>query len=243
MKEHLEESTSKYENPNTYEAFTDINIFFPISDILVTPLRELGLTPNGVTLLSAVFRLFSIFLLSVNQVEYACLLLIIGYLFDCIDGNMARKYNMGSKYGMALDLVSDVLILGALGLYILYDKGFNWQFIVYGIISYMSTLWSGMNDAITYYKLTKSDNFYARKQEEFKNESYLLADIYLLFIKGQYNSYKSLFPSYDNTKIHNWIYTIKEIGGPGNMMFIIVYLIYSLYREVPKLSTPFRGGT
>lgn len=88
MNEHLEESTSKYENPEMYESFTDVNIFFPVSDLLVIPMRNLGLTPIGITLISFLFQLYPVILLNAGKVEYACISSFLGYLFDCVDGNM-----------------------------------------------------------------------------------------------------------------------------------------------------------
>jgi hypothetical protein len=117
MKEHLEESTSKYKDPENNEPFMDNYVFFPISDMLVTPLRNIGLTPNGVTLLSTVFQLYTIALLNVGKVEYASMSYFIGYTLDCVDGNIARKYNMGSKYGMILDMVSDNIVTLSLLIY------------------------------------------------------------------------------------------------------------------------------
>ena len=230
MKEHLEESTSKFEHPEQYESFMDINIFFPISSVLATPLRKLGMTPNGITTLSGLIRLYVIFLLSVNKVEYACLFLIIGYIFDCIDGTMARKYKMGSNYGMAFDLVSDGFVFFAIISYALYEKGLKWQIIGMITLSYISMTWYGINAAISSYKTDKTDNFYAKKQEEFKDESYLLADIYLYLMKNFNNNYKLLFPTYDHNKIHKWISIIKEFGG-GNAVCILSYLIYNLYKQ------------
>ena len=165
MKEYLEDSTSKYKDPFQYESFTDVNIFFPISDILVTPFRKLGLTPNGVTLLSAIIRLYSIFLLSINQIEYACVFLIVGYLFDCVDGNMARKYNMGSKYGMALDMVSDQITTIILITYILCTKHFEnyWLLLVAIIFMFLCSLSVSIAEALLSYKKTGTDNFYKNK--------------------------------------------------------------------------------
>ena len=34
---------------------------------------------------------------------------LLGYIFDCIDGRLARKYDLGSSEGAAMDLVSDVI--------------------------------------------------------------------------------------------------------------------------------------
>jgi hypothetical protein len=231
MKEHLEESTSIFEHPEQYESFMDINIFFPISSVLATPLRKLGMTPNGITVLSGLIRLYVIFLLSVNKVEYACLFLIIGYTFDCVDGAMARKYKMGSNYGMVFDLVSDTVILGLITLYILIDKGINWQTIGIIIVGCSQIIWSFICPAITSYKTLGTDDFYTKKQEELKDESYLLSDVYLYLMKNQYNNYKLLFPTYDHDKLHKWITIIKELGGPGNAMCILSYLMYNLYKQ------------
>jgi hypothetical protein len=189
------------------------------------------MTPNGITVLSGLIRLYVIFLLSVNKVEYACLFLIIGYLFDCVDGNMARKYNMGSNYGMALDLILDAIISIIIVCYIFYEKGARWQIIVFIIMGYLIYVWNSINEAIASYNTSKSDNFYAKKQAEFKNESYLLADLYLYNIKNQYDNYKLLFPTYDHDKLHKLITIFKEIFGPGNAMCIFTYLMYNLYKQ------------
>ena len=228
MKEHLEESTSKYKDPVNNEPFMDNYIFFPISDMLVTPLRNLGLTPNGVTLLSTVFQLYTIALLSVGKVEYACMSYFIGYTFDCVDGNMARKYNMGSKYGMALDMVSDNVVSISLLTYTIHQKGINLYIIgIIGLI-YLLSISTGINEAIAIHKINNSDNFYAKKLKEFENDSYLLSDVYLLIIKSVYNNYRFLFPTYDEEKLNKWLKVLKEFG-PGNCVIITIFVIYKIY--------------
>ena len=230
MKEHLEESTSKFKDPANNEPFMDNYVFFPLSDSLVTPLRNVGLSPNGVTILSTIFELYTIVLISVGKIEYACASYFIGYLFDCVDGNMARKYNMGSKYGMALDMVSDNVVNTALIIYILHQKGLNPSMAVVLILVYLLSISQGINEAVASYKTSKSDNFYAKKQKEFEGEDYLLADMYLSIIDGIYNNYKFLFPTYDEEKLNRWLRVLKEFG-PGNFIMVIIYVIYSNFKK------------
>jgi phosphatidylglycerophosphate synthase len=230
MKEHLEESTSKYKDPANNEPFMDNYVFFPISDLLVTPLRNLGMTPNGVTVLSSLFQLYTIILISVDKIEYACVVYFIGYLLDCVDGNMARKYNMGSKYGMTLDMVSDVVLNIALILYIMHKKGLNSYVIALIVLSYMANTYCGINEALITHNTTQTDNFYAKKEKEFENEHYLLADMYLLIMKGIYNNYKFIFPTYNEEKLNKLIRILKEFG-PGNFITVVIYVIYSNFKK------------
>jgi len=230
MKEHLEESTSKYKDPYNNEPIMDNYVFFPLSDLLVSPLRNVGLTPNGVTLISSIFQLYTIVLLSVGKVEYACISYIIGYLFDCIDGNMARKYNMGSKYGMALDMVSDNITNLSLILYIIYQKGINIYIIGIILFTYLLSICTGINEAISSHNVSKSDNFLAKKQNEFKNESYFISDLYLLIIKSVYYNYKFIFPEYNEEKLKVWLRMLKEFG-PGNYAIFITYILYKNFIE------------
>jgi hypothetical protein len=230
MKEHLEESTTKFKDPEINESFTDNYIFFPISDKLVTPLRKLGLTPNGVTLLSFLFQLYTIPLLSLGKVEYACLSSFIGYILDCVDGNMARKYNMGSKYGMALDLVSDNISHFLIILFFVYHKGINLSLVLIIVLTYLLLSWNGIIDALTTHRTQQTDNFYNVKQKDFENEDYLLAKMYLNMYKTIYDNYKFLFPNYDEQKLNKWLKILKEFG-PGNFMTLLIYILYINFKK------------
>jgi len=233
MKEHLETSTSKYEDPGKYESFFDNYLYFPISDLLVTPLREIGLTPNNVTIISTLFSLSVIYFLSINEIEYACIALSIGYLLDCVDGNMARKYNMGSKYGMALDMVSDhlasIITLG----YIIYVKGYNnWYMPGFILIAYLCSISFSITEALSCYKKNGTDNFYKIREDEMKDENGLIFKIYLHTYKGLYNNYKLHFPTYDEEKLLKYLEIFKNFG-PGNTNIFSIILLYNLYTREP----------
>ena len=97
----------KYGDDTVYESVADNCLFFPLANKLITPMKEIGLTPNMVTFLSTCCTLLAVYFIYKDNLPYAATAYLIGYLLDCVDGKMARKYNMTSKYGMALDLVSD----------------------------------------------------------------------------------------------------------------------------------------
>ncbi len=84
---------------------------------LVTFLREdLGFTPNGVTLLSIVFSILAIASLWYRQLTLFVCLSALAYWMDDLDGVMARKYKLTSKFGEILDHASDALYF--IGIYL-----------------------------------------------------------------------------------------------------------------------------
>jgi phosphatidylglycerophosphate synthase len=230
MIEHLESSTTKYEDASKYESFADNYIFFPISDLLVTPLRKIGLTPNNVTILSSLFTLSTIYFLHINKIEYACAMYFIGYLLDCVDGNMARKYNMGSKYGMALDMLSDQITTIILLAYILLTKEFKnyWLLLVIIILMFLCSISVSIAEAFASYKKTGTDNFYKNKEEELAGENAKIYKLYLHTNKISYNMYKTLFPNYNEEKLMKYMSLLKEFG-PGNANLFGIGVLYYLY--------------
>ena len=54
-------NTAKYGDDLKHEPTIDNYLFFPMADILIDPLRKIGLTPNMVTLISTFFTLFTIY--------------------------------------------------------------------------------------------------------------------------------------------------------------------------------------
>jgi len=72
--------------------------------------KALGLTPNLLTLASLLITLFAFYVhVRHNQPAIAAVLYLIGYAFDCFDGNFARKYGMTSNLGDLLDHGSDMI--------------------------------------------------------------------------------------------------------------------------------------
>jgi len=92
--------------PYEYENPLDV-LLYKLSDYLCPFAKSLGLTPNWITTLSNIFCIITIILLLKSYYILAILTYLISYFFDCMDGHMARKYKMFSKYGDLYDHVSD----------------------------------------------------------------------------------------------------------------------------------------
>ena len=91
-----------------YENKFDI-LLYQISDKLCPYAKDLGMTPNIITTLSNVFCIITLILLLKSYYIIAIFTYIISYYFDCMDGHMARKYKMFTKYGDLYDHISDII--------------------------------------------------------------------------------------------------------------------------------------
>jgi hypothetical protein len=182
-----------------------------------------------VTYLSTLFSFLSIYYFSLDNRTYACITYLIGYLLDCVDGKMARKYKMTSTFGMALDLVSDNTSNVVLLAFLIQKYGIeNYYVILLIFMSYMISISYGLNEAIDSYKKTGNDNFLEKKQKELQSEKDILYDLYLLIIKISYQSYKIFFPTYEEKKIYDWLKILKHFG-PGN--YCLLFSAILLYIE------------
>jgi phosphatidylglycerophosphate synthase len=223
----------KYGDDNMFESWADLNIFFPVCKLLIEPSYQIGLTPNIITIISTIFTTMSIYLLYIEKRILASLSYLFGYTLDCVDGRMARKYNMTSEMGMVLDCVSDNISNALLVAYLLATRKFNAKNITLYIIlfglSYMLAISYGLNEAIASYKNNNSDNFYEIrvKQLEGKADTPIKKVLYSLFLfinKLSYESYRKFFPEYNEEKIYEKLKAIKEFG-PGNFnLFMALFL-------------------
>jgi len=74
-----------------------------------SPITQL---PNVLTLCNIVMGLSSIITASLGNFTLAGLLIIIGAIFDRLDGHVARKYQATSEMGKQLDSLSDLITFG-----------------------------------------------------------------------------------------------------------------------------------
>jgi phosphatidylglycerophosphate synthase len=227
----------KYGDDELFESWSDNNIFIPIAKQLVDPVYNLGMTPNMVTVTSTFFTMYSIYLLHQEERIYASLSYLLGYLLDCVDGRLARKYSMSSDIGMALDCVSDNVSNFILFGYILLTRPFNQKTIIFMILIiymlYMLSISYGINEAIASYDVTKDDNFYNRRYQQLKDKIEISCGgekmLYLLFLtitNLSYSTYHKEYPNYDREKLNGKSKTMKEFA-PGNFtLFIAISLLY-----------------
>ena len=218
----------KYGDDTIYESWADNNIYFPLANKLVDPMKNLGLTPNMVTYIGTFCTLLAIYYISINEFHFAALSYFIGYLFDCIDGKLARKHNMTSKEGMVLDLTSDNITNTLLILYLVYRYGYYNLFTpIIFIMSLLLSLSYGLNEAIVCHKATGNDNFLLRRQNQIGITSNILDNIFLFITGRAYASYRIFFPTYDEDKINKWLGLLKEFG-PGNYCLLVTFIIFNL---------------
>jgi hypothetical protein len=225
---------AKYGDDKMFESWADINIFFPLSVNLVDPLYNMGLTPNMITISSTIFTFLSIYYLHIGNRPYAFSAYLFGYILDCVDGRLARKYSMGSDVGMALDCTSDNVSNALLFTYIIFNRPMNWvtggSLSVIALMSFLLSLSYGLNEAISSMNETGNDNFYEKrvKQLEGKGCGYEkgLFSLFLLITKSSYQTYKLFFPEYNKEKIFKWLKILKHFG-PGNYCLLIgIMLLY-----------------
>jgi hypothetical protein len=225
---------NKYGDDEMFEPWADVNIFLPIATKLVDPLHDIGMTPNMVTITSTIFTFISIYFLHQDKRIHAFLAYIFGYILDCVDGRMARKYSMSSELGMALDCVSDNLSNAVLFGYIFLNRQYNKKTIgslgILVLLSYMLSLSFGLNEAISSFESTGNDNFYEKRLNQLKDKGNCLEkhlySVFLSITKISYETYRYHFPVYDRNKINKKLKTLKHFG-PGNYcLFVGIMMLY-----------------
>jgi len=218
-----------YEDPRNIEAWTDVNIYFKIAEEGSHLMYNLGFTPNQVTFLSLLVQLVSCYLLYKGRTKLAAFLYLLGYIFDSIDGRLARNYNMYSRFGEQFDMISDVFANFALILTMLYvyKKCVNLVLIPFILISlYLISSWQGHVEALNNYRKFNNDDFLKTKQEKFDDDS-LINVIYLFLVWITYFQYKKEIGKFNEKNICDDLQILKYFG-PGNFctaIFIIMFML------------------
>lgn len=90
-----------------YECFFDIYLYKFINTHL-SVYYKLGFTPNMVTTLSIFFGILAAYFIYAGQCNVAALMWLIAYYMDCVDGKLARQYNMVTQFGDYYDHFGDI---------------------------------------------------------------------------------------------------------------------------------------
>jgi CDP-diacylglycerol--glycerol-3-phosphate 3-phosphatidyltransferase len=83
------------------------NRFLRLLDPLVSALAKRGIHPNSITLAGFVITCMAAVALSKGSLRSGGLLILLGGLCDCIDGNLARAGGKATRFGALLDSVID----------------------------------------------------------------------------------------------------------------------------------------
>lgn len=74
--------------------------------------RARYLVPNGITFLSLACGVAAILASAADQLDTAGALILISYILDLFDGELARRLQAGSSFGLQLDSLVDMVSLG-----------------------------------------------------------------------------------------------------------------------------------
>lgn len=77
---------------------------------ILLSLKNLGLTPNKLTIFSFIIALLGVSLVIKGYLVVGWILLLIDRVLDAFDGALARKFRMESKLGEWLDKTKDIIV-------------------------------------------------------------------------------------------------------------------------------------
>lgn len=115
-------------------------------DNMVDSLYNYGVTPNMVTIIGILFRIWSIYSLFIGNKLAFIIGGVLGYYCDCLDGHLARKYKMTSVVGDFLDHCSDILFQIGILFYLFTkrdEKLFLPIIVIYVVMSFMLMIHMG----------------------------------------------------------------------------------------------------
>lgn len=207
---------------DSYETFG----FSAQAELLVDPAYKMGLTPNYVTTLSKVFEGLAFLLILAGYKKLAAISYWFGYDLDCVDGRLARKYNMCSKVGMIYDFVSDMIAHTLIFLAIWCSNGCYFsQFVLIIISVYQGNVYYGLVQAMSSMKKKGHDNFYKTMKEDIidkrdpeKDGPVWAGYAFLFFHLSSYDCYKILMPVYDEETARRYMRVLRWCG-PGTFAF------------------------
>lgn len=85
-------------------------VLYDVAESISPTLYSMGVTPNMITSTRFLVILFSfIYLFKNGYYRTTAILYMLSYFGDCLDGHMARKYNMDTPLGDYFDHIADLL--------------------------------------------------------------------------------------------------------------------------------------
>jgi phosphatidylglycerophosphate synthase len=200
----MKKLSQSQENPLDY-------ILIILSEKMFPFFKSLGFTPNGLTTLSLLFGVASIYCLYINNFNLFAVTYLISYFFDIMDGGFARAYGMTSTFGCYYDHVKDLIVNLALLMLLIYKNRDNRYrimtiiavYIIFGFLMLMN--------------LGCQENIY---DSENKNEE---------------SPCLSIFRSLCNRQPSN---TIKYTRFFGCGTFIIIIIILAYFMNKPVIKPP-----
>lgn len=110
-------------NDNIFDAFIKKNF-----DKLYPLFKKMYIKPNHLTLIGLICGLLGVYYLYKNNLNYFTILWLLSLLFDIIDGDYSRKYNLSTKFGKWFDIISD--LIRSVALFIIFYKLYDIKNII-----------------------------------------------------------------------------------------------------------------
>lgn len=104
------------------------NVIIDFCTFLNPHLKKMGFTPNILTTISLLTGIVAAWFVYNSLFSLAAGFILISYVFDCLDGNMARMFDMVTSFGDWYDHVSDISKYGILYLVVLTNPRLSFGF-------------------------------------------------------------------------------------------------------------------
>lgn len=110
----------------------------PVADLLI----RAGLRPNGVTTVSFGLLIASGVAFALSTLQLGAVLLLVSGVFDLLDGKVARRGGMATRFGAfydsVMDRIGEATVYTGLGVYFISTHGQRWP--VLGLLACFSIL-------------------------------------------------------------------------------------------------------
>lgn len=118
------------------------DLFLKLLDPVADSLIRAGLTPNRITTLSIVVLLASGVSFGMGALHWGAGLLLLSGVFDILDGKVARKAGLSTRFGAFydsnMDRFGEAVLFTGIGVYFMNTTGQRWP--VLGLVLCFSTL-------------------------------------------------------------------------------------------------------
>ena len=85
------------------------NLLYNVVEVVAPTFYSLGFTPNMITTLGNICTIIAIYFFLQQKYKMSAVFFFLSYFFDCLDGYIARSYNMVSEFGDFYDHISDAV--------------------------------------------------------------------------------------------------------------------------------------
>ncbi len=196
------------------EEFFDLILFRPLAFVFVKGISSTRITPNQLTFAGTLFYLAAGICISTGSIEavlVAGLLISIGNVLDCADGQLARVKQASSEYGRIFDGIGDYFSAFALFIGVgIWGGSQSYDPLIWWMIVFVTGVAYGWQASLVDY---------------YRNE-------FTMYVEGEQD-----FTSDEIEKSRVSLKKIKDVKGKGfNRFMLSTYIIYSKFqtRVQPK---------